>query len=156
MDAKALLCNQKVQDGKCLRWIFLLQDYDIEFKHWKGKYNSIANFLSWLEQPADQRDHESTDSESDVVKPAPTLAPEHVEVRNMRHDAHVSKSMLMADMIITAFQVNGRQHCLDTMKAHIAVDDFLGPILEYKETGYLNENWNYAMKNLLKTTAAQH
>lgn len=160
MGAKELLKNQKIQNGRRLRWCLLLQEYDIEFKHVKGSLNNVADFLSRLDEPEDSNSCESTNSDTDNIGLAPKLrvthnASENQVENNMEETTNAKEGQLLASTIDECYQSNGQIHCLQTMRQHTEKDVYLGPILRYKQDGTFNEDMNHAMRNLIKTAAQQ-
>ena len=51
LQALIYIVNKATLRGKMARWILLLQEFDFEIKQTLGNENSVANFLSRLENP---------------------------------------------------------------------------------------------------------
>ena len=62
--------NTKIQ-GRVARWAILMQNYEYNVVHRKGKDNTNADALSRIDYPPDKQDNDTTD---------PDLAPRHADV----------------------------------------------------------------------------
>ena len=48
------LMTKKDAKPRLIRWVLLLQEFDIEIKYMKGTENLVADHLSWVEGPSDE------------------------------------------------------------------------------------------------------